>query len=113
MSSCPDTPGKKYLLPPEKPTTSWGNTGPTTIATSASATCRLIRTSTGVPKATSTVTWRARPASASLAARRSSESGQKLVPARVALVVMGSASPFADVATSTVHHLDSEPQDHR
>ena len=46
ISSWPDTPGKKYLLPPENPTTSCGNTGPTTIATSASATCRLIRTST-------------------------------------------------------------------
>ena len=46
ISSCPDTPGKKYLLPPEKPTTSWGNTGPMTMATSASATCRLIRTCT-------------------------------------------------------------------
>ena len=46
ISSWPDTPGKKYLLPPEKPTTSCGNTGPTTMATSASATCRLIRTST-------------------------------------------------------------------
>ena len=46
ISSGPETPGKKYLLPPEKPTTSCGNTGPTTIATSASATCRLIRTST-------------------------------------------------------------------
>ena len=28
MTSWPDTPGKKYLLPPEKPTTSCGNTGP-------------------------------------------------------------------------------------
>ena len=32
MSSRPDTPGKRYLLPPEKPTTSWGNTGPTVEA---------------------------------------------------------------------------------
>ena len=32
MSSRPDTPGKRYLLPPEKPTTSWGNTGPTAEA---------------------------------------------------------------------------------
>ena len=46
ISSGPETPGKKYLLPPEKPTTSCGNTGPITIATSASATRRLIRTST-------------------------------------------------------------------
>jgi len=38
ISSWPETPGKKYLLPPENPTTSCGNTGPTTIATSASAT---------------------------------------------------------------------------
>src|SRR4051794_29363798 len=48
ISSWPETPGKKYLLPPEKPTTSCGNTGPTTSATSASATCRLILTSTAV-----------------------------------------------------------------
>ena len=27
MSSRPETPGKRYLLPPEKPTTSCGNTG--------------------------------------------------------------------------------------
>ena len=48
ISSGPETPGKKYLLPPENPTTSCGKTGPTTMATSASATCRLIRTSTEV-----------------------------------------------------------------
>ena len=48
ISSCPETPGKKYLFPPEKPTTSCGNTGPMTIATSDSATRRLIRTSTAV-----------------------------------------------------------------
>jgi hypothetical protein len=49
----PATPGKKYLLPPEMPTTSWGRTGPTTRATSWSTTARLssIGTSrhTGVP----------------------------------------------------------------
>ena len=28
-TSGPLTPGKRYLLPPEKPTTSWGKTGPT------------------------------------------------------------------------------------
>src|SRR5215213_2793309 len=39
-------PRKEVLVAPENPTTSCGNTGPTTIATSASATCRLIRTST-------------------------------------------------------------------
>lgn len=44
--SWPDTPGKKYLLPPEKPTTSCGKTGPMTIATSDSGTRRLILTST-------------------------------------------------------------------
>src|SRR4051794_28056587 len=49
ISSGPETPGKKYLLPPEKPTTSCGNTGPTTIATSASATCRLTRTGVSGP----------------------------------------------------------------
>jgi hypothetical protein len=48
ISSRPETPGKKYLFPPENPTTSCGNTGPITIATSASATWRLIRTSTEV-----------------------------------------------------------------
>ena len=48
INSGPETPGKKYLLPPEKPTTSCGKTGPTTIATSASATWRLMRTSTVV-----------------------------------------------------------------
>ena len=41
MISWPATPGKKYLLPPEKPTTSCGNTGPTTSATSCSTTARL------------------------------------------------------------------------
>ncbi len=29
-SSAPQMPGKKYLLPPEKPTTSCGKTGPAT-----------------------------------------------------------------------------------
>ena len=38
-----DTGEEKYLLPPEKPTTSCGNTGPTTSATSCSATARLMR----------------------------------------------------------------------
>jgi hypothetical protein len=42
----PPTPGKKYLLPPEMPTTSWGRTGPTTMATSWSTTARLSRTGT-------------------------------------------------------------------
>ena len=46
MISWPATPGKKYLLPPEKPTTSCGNTGPTTSATSCSTTARFRRTST-------------------------------------------------------------------
>ena len=46
MISWPATPGKKYLLPPEKPTTSCGKTGPTTSATSCSTTARLSRTST-------------------------------------------------------------------
>ncbi len=49
MTSWPETPGKKYLLPPENPTTSCGNTGPTTRARSASATSRLMRTSTSGP----------------------------------------------------------------
>src|SRR5215213_8248471 len=48
INSGPDTPGKKYLLPPENPTTSCGKTGPTTIATPASATWWLMRTSTEV-----------------------------------------------------------------
>src|SRR4051795_6570637 len=34
MIFCPATPGKKYLLPPDIPTTSCGSTGPTTSATS-------------------------------------------------------------------------------
>ena len=38
MNSWEATPGMKYLLPPEMPTTSCGNTGPTTIATSDSTT---------------------------------------------------------------------------
>jgi hypothetical protein len=46
MTSWPATPGKKYLLPPEKPTTSCGNTGPTTSATSCSTTARLSFTGT-------------------------------------------------------------------
>ena len=52
MTSGPATPGKKYLLPPEKPTTSCGNTGPTTSDTSCSTTARLSTTSTG---------WSSRP----------------------------------------------------
>jgi hypothetical protein len=36
MISWPATPGKKYLLPPEMPTTSCGRTGPTTSAMSCS-----------------------------------------------------------------------------
>ena len=45
MNSWEATPGMKYLVPPEMPTTSWGKTGPTTIATSDSTTCRLMRMS--------------------------------------------------------------------
>ncbi len=47
MSSRPDTPGKRYLLPPENPATSCGNTGPTISVTSCSVTARLILTRTG------------------------------------------------------------------
>src|SRR5664279_1076470 len=46
MTSGPATPGKKYLLPPENPTTSCGNTGPTTSDTSFSTTARFSTTST-------------------------------------------------------------------
>jgi hypothetical protein len=46
MTSWLETPGKKYLLPPENPTTSWGNTGPTTRVTSCSTTARFSRTLT-------------------------------------------------------------------
>ena len=42
----PATPGKKYLLPPEIPTTSCGSTGPSTSATSCSTTARLSSTGT-------------------------------------------------------------------
>src|SRR3954454_6168813 len=42
----PATPGKKYLLPPDMPTTSCGSTGPTTSAMSWSTTARLRCTST-------------------------------------------------------------------
>jgi len=48
MISCPAMPGKKYLLPPEMPTTSCGNTGPTTRATSCSTTARLSSTRAGI-----------------------------------------------------------------
>ena len=34
MTSGPEMPGKKYLLPPEIPTTSWGKTGPQTMSQS-------------------------------------------------------------------------------
>ena len=34
MTSWPDTPGTKYLLPPEKPATSCGKTGPQTRSSS-------------------------------------------------------------------------------
>ena len=46
MTSWLEMPGKKYLLPPEKPTTSCGNTGPTTRVTSCSTTARFSRTGT-------------------------------------------------------------------
>jgi len=46
ISSHPDTPGKRYLLPPEKPTASCGSTGPITRVTSCSTTARLTCTST-------------------------------------------------------------------
>ncbi len=46
MIFCPATPGKKYLLPPDMPTTSCGSTGPTTSAMSWSTTARLSSTST-------------------------------------------------------------------
>ena len=45
--SWPDSPGNRYLFPPEKPMTSWGNTGPTSSVTSLSTTSRLSRTSIG------------------------------------------------------------------
>ena len=48
MTSCTEQPGKKYLLPPEKPTTSWGNTGPTIRFTSDSTHSLLICTRMGV-----------------------------------------------------------------
>ena len=41
ITSGPATPGKKYLLPPENPTTSCGKTGPTTSETSCSTTARF------------------------------------------------------------------------
>ena len=44
------TPGMKYLLPPDMPTTSWGRTGPMTIFTSASTTRRLMSTSQPVDR---------------------------------------------------------------
>ena len=46
MMRWPATPGKKYLLPPDMPTTSCGSTGPTTSAMSWSTTARLSSTST-------------------------------------------------------------------
>ena len=48
MMSAPAMPGKKYLLPPEKPTTSCGNTGPQTSRWSYSSTSRLRRTGTSM-----------------------------------------------------------------
>ena len=45
-------PGNRYLLPPEKPTTSCGNTGLTMSVTSCSTTARLTRT---------WAVWRSRP----------------------------------------------------
>ena len=56
ITSWPATPGKKYLLPPENPTTSCGNTGPTTSDTSCSTTARFSTTSTG---------WCSRPSDSS------------------------------------------------
>src|ERR1051326_17335 len=46
----PPTPGKRYLLPPEKPTTSCGKTGPTMMILSYSKTLRLISTGTSIEK---------------------------------------------------------------
>ncbi len=48
MTSCTEQPGKKYLLPPEKPTTSWGKTGPTIRFTSDSTQSLLICTFMGM-----------------------------------------------------------------
>ena len=45
-SSPPETPGKRYLAPPENPTTSWGKTGPSTSTRSWSSTARLTSTGT-------------------------------------------------------------------
>ena len=47
MTSWTEQPGKKYLLPPEKPTTSCGKTGPTMRLTSDSTTSLLICTRIG------------------------------------------------------------------
>gem|GEM_PF-6160531 len=46
--SCPASPGKRYLLPPEKPTTSCGNTGPMMIRWSYSSAIRLTGTFTRI-----------------------------------------------------------------
>ena len=48
ITSGPLTPGKKYLLPPEKPATSCGKTGPTITIWSYSCTIRFTRTSTSI-----------------------------------------------------------------
>lgn len=47
ITSWLEMPGTKYLLPPEKPTTSCGNTGPTISVTSCSTTARFTRPTTG------------------------------------------------------------------
>src|SRR5215831_4147337 len=46
----PPTPGKRYLFPPEKPTTSCGKTGPTMMILSYSKTFLLISTGTSIEK---------------------------------------------------------------
>jgi hypothetical protein len=46
MIRCPAIPGNRYLSPPEKPTTSWGKTGPISANWSYSRTRRLTVTGT-------------------------------------------------------------------
>ena len=106
ISSCPDSPGNRYLLPPENPTTSWGSTGPMMIVTSLSRTKRLMRTSTislSIPfESSDTVSASSVPTSANVVSshhawfKTAKSDGPTILP--IASSVMGSWVPKATTA---------------
>ncbi len=108
ISSWPDKPGKRYLFPPENPTTSCGRTGPITTVTSLSVMSRLIRTSTtleqAAPESWPTAAGSRVPTEANVSSRHHSWfTTGKLVGPTMALIASGDIGAWVPSATTTVH----------